>query len=254
MLAEIHKRFSDVAPSIHQVRKDADRRLRFYSMIRKQMPFEIRFDRFTGALRFSQAAAPVNSFGIDPATERENLKAFTAQVTILDDRGDDNCVVRLSTAGPQQDQIILAMLPPEQTLLDTWTTVEDLIREPNPAHNRRSLETNETLCIPIIDFSLKHHFTELEGLKTSPSVFPRYWIDLAFMEIRLRLDDTGADFMSAGEFAVVGEFGEPEFDPKRIRNFTFSRPFLVALMEPLATQPYFLAWIANEELLESFGE
>jgi len=251
LLAEIRTRFPDVEPSVHALRGGSNIRLRLYSLLRKQMPFETKLDCFAGALNFGRSKLPVNSFGIDPETDRENLNGFTRQIEILDDRGNDNCIIRLTTSGQQQDQIILAMVPPADSLL-TWENIEERIGSPNPAHARPSLDLYETLRIPIIDFSLKHHFDDLEGLVTSGQ--PRYVIDLAFMEIRLRLDKTGADLMSAGEAGIIGEFGEPEFDPDRSRNFTFNKPFFVALKEPQAKQPYFLAWIANDELLEPYDQ
>ena len=101
-----------------------------------------------------------------------------------------------------------------------------------------------------MDFSLTKRFSGLEG----PVDGFRDPASIAFavMEIRLRLDETGADFMSAGEMGVVGEFGEDDYDPQRVRNFIFDQPFFVALKEPQAEAPYFMAWIANGELMESF--
>ena len=70
------------------------------------------------------------------------------------------------------------------------------IDHPNSLHVRPVLQANETLQVPILDFSLRNQFTELNAPVEGFGDPAR--IEFAVMEIRLRLDETGADFMSAG--------------------------------------------------------
>ncbi|MDA1230456.1 MAG: hypothetical protein O2856_06750 [Planctomycetota bacterium] len=75
----------------------------------------------------------------------------------------------------------------------------------------------------------------------------------AFVDIWLRLDETGAEFLSGAEAGVIGEFGEiEEYKPKRIRRLILNRSFFIAMREPKGKQPWFLGWIANGELMETF--
>ncbi len=219
------------------------------------MPFESVFDRFQTELRFSvgKTVIPVNSFGHDPGDSSDDHPIYRDQIVIRDDYGDDNFIIQLNSVGPQRDEIILALIPPESSLEATWQTVSDRIRQPNPKHDRRSLDGKETLQIPILEFSLQKHFTELEG-HAIEGFGDLATIVLAFIDLRLRLDETGADFMSAGEAGIVGEDGGEEYKPDRIRRLIFNRPFFIAMKEPTGTQPWFLGWIANGELMEPFAQ
>ncbi|MEZ6040199.1 MAG: hypothetical protein R3C20_06820 [Planctomycetaceae bacterium] len=78
----------------------------------------------------------------------------------------------------------------------------------------------------------------------------------ASLDVRLRLDETGAEYMSAGEAGVIGEFGVPDdfYKADRVRRFIFDRPFFIAMKEPDATDPWFVAWIANTALMEDFDK
>lgn len=253
LIAQIREKFPDVRPKLHDV-PDAEIRVRLYSLIRKQMPFEVVFDRLDAPLDFqnSSFSASVNSFGHDPAQSQQADLVYSGQVEILDDLGDDDFIVRLNTSGDQQDQIVLAMIPAEKSLQAMWQVVQHRITHPNPRHDRKLLESNETLQIPVMEFSLQKHFAELEGQSITGLGYSAV-LALAFTEIRLRLDETGADFLSVSEAAFFGEFGGAEFNPDRVRRLIVNRPFFVALTEAGAAEPYFLAWIANPELMEPFS-
>jgi len=67
--------------------------------------------------------------------------------------------------------------------------------------------------------------------------------------MQLRLDETGADFFAEAELRV-GSFGGELYDPERPRRLIVNRPFLIAFTEPDASEPYFIGWIANEEVME----
>ena len=175
-------------------------------------------------------------------------------MTILDDRGDDNFIVQLETIGAQQDKIMLALVPAEATLEATWQAVQERIRQPNPQHSRRWLGGNETLQMPILDFSLETHFSELEG-QSIAGFGDDATIELAYLDIRLRLDETGAEFVSVAEFGIVGDFGDDEvveYKPQRIRRLILNKPFFIAMQERTGKQPWFMGWIANGELMETF--
>jgi hypothetical protein len=78
-------------------------------------------------------------------------------------------------------------------------------------------------------------------------------VGVARQYIRLRIDETGGALISAAEFQVLGSFGDekPKPPPPRApRNIVFDKPFLMFLQEPGAEEPYFVAWMANTELME----
>ncbi|MBL8816195.1 MAG: DUF1559 domain-containing protein [Planctomyces sp.] len=263
--AQLSDRFPGVSAPINTIeRAPGQWGLRLYAMIRKSMPFESEFDRFQTPLNFSvgrssssdtvSPTVPVVSFGQDPeqSTDGDSTIPY-GQVEVLDDLGDDNFIIQLNSTSDQQDAIVLGLIPPEQTLAATWDVVAGRIANPNPKHHRRILEGNETLQIPVLDFSLQKHFRELENQSIDGFSNPAT-LELAFMDIRLRLDETGAEFQSSAEAGVVGEFGEdepPVYEPERIRRLIFNRSFFIAIKERKGTQPWFIAWIANNELMET---
>lgn len=242
--------------------RDGQWALRLLAMIRKQMPFETPFSRFRKPLSFAAESGvkSVQSFGQEQSENAvsqtlSNDTTFISQLVICDDAGDDSCVIKLDTSGSDSDEVILAMTEPKETLEQTWNSVQERMNNPNPRHERSALDSSETVQIPILNFSVRHHFSELEGLPVEGFGDPAY-IALASLDVRLRLDETGAEFLSAGEAGVIGEFGDVDepYKADRVRRFIFNRPFFIAMKEPNASEPWFIAWIANTALMEDFGK
>jgi hypothetical protein len=216
------------------------------------MPFETEFLPFDEPLRFqgTAIAVDVKSFGHERSDRGyAQERVFVGQVEILDDRGDDDFIVRLATSGPQKDHIIVAMVPPADSLHATWLSVRERIANPNPEHHRFALEIRDILQVPVLDFQLSRRFEEIEGvlLENDGGLKP---VVVACMNMQLRLDETGADLFAEAE--VVYLFGGEEYDPNRPRRLIVNRPFLIAFTEPDASEPYFIGWIANEEVMELF--
>lgn len=222
--------------------------IRVVTAIRKQMPFAEEFVRMEDGLTFqnSQHATVVENFGYKPQGNTEG-PIYEDQLTIMDDKGDDNFIVRLGTIGPQKDHIYLAMIPFEKTLEAAWTTVERRCRTPARRH---ALEASETLRIPVMDFSVYQKFPDLQVPITVGDETMK--IDVVYQDIRLKLDETGADFASVAEIALIAAFEdeEPAVDPNRTRHLIFDQPFFVAFQEPNADEPYFMAWIGNDQLMQ----
>lgn len=259
LLASLKKKFPGIDPPLQEISlQEGQWGIRLYALVRKSMPFEIVFDWFATPLEFvtGQDTIRVNSFGQDPQSSTDGRTFAEDQITILDDRGDDNFIVQLQTTGPQKDKIILAAVPAESTLEATWQAVQERIQHPNPQHSRRWLGGNETLQIPILDFSLNTHFQELEG-QAIAGFDDEATIDVAYLDMRLRLDETGAEFVSFAEVGVIGEFGDDEvveYKPERIRRLILNKPFFIAMQERTGKQPWFMGWIANGELMEASPE
>jgi len=250
MLKAAQDRFPDVKPLLHDIKGLPAGSLQIYAAIRKQMPFETEFSRFEEPLRFQGTTghANVTSFGHDRDARDDWLPVFKGQVRILDDRGDDDFIVRLATDGPQKDHIIVAMVPPADSLHATWLSVRERIERPNPRHRRFALEAGDVLQVPVLDFQLGRRFEEVEGVLVENYAGPNQVL-IARMHMQLRLDETGADFFAEAELRV-GSFGGELYDPERPRRLIVNRPFLIAFTEPDASEPYFIGWIANEEVME----
>ena len=120
----------------------------------------------------------------------------------------------------------------------------DALDRLDPHHRRRDVGIEP----------IEHRFTELENqIVTNFTDGPPAKITVASETIKFRLDEVGADLLSQVEIVVVlGDFGgdgETAFDPTKPRRFIFDRPFLLALREKSASQPYLLCWVAHPDIM-----
>ena len=252
--ANLQRSLDQRFPDIKYRLQLTDRRpvIRVVAAIRKQMPFEEEFSLLDTGLIFQNGkqTSVVENFGYEP-TGNGVGPVYESQLTIVDDKGDDNFIVRLKTVGPQQDHIYLAMIPPKPTLDATWRETK---RRSRVASRRSTLEANETFRVPVLDFSVFQRFPKLQvPIHVGGEQMP---ISVVYQDVRLRLDETGADFASVAEILPIASFEdeEPIYDPNRIRNLVFDEPFFVAFIEPNAEEPYFMAWIGNADLMEQSSQ
>ena len=91
----------------------------------------------------------------------------------------------------------------------------------------------------------------LIGRKLANPGWPGDFIANARQIVKFQLNESGAILESEVDVTVNG-FDDPKPMPEP-RRFIFDKPFLVILQQRNAIQPYFAAWIANEELLHPFG-
>ena len=113
----------------------------------------------------------------------------------------------------------------------------------------------EPLVIPRLSANIDREFSELLGRHLGNPGWTGFYMAAARQIVKFQLDESGAVLESEADAAFVSEFGddEPKKKPKP-RRFIFDKPFLVILQQRNATQPYFAAWIANEELLSPISE
>lgn len=233
-----------------------------FAYLRRPLPFAHRFVRLSNPLAFNSQdrAKKVVAFGYDPADPAiravapGDLQDALRQVEVLYDADDSDFVLKLKTTGEQDDLIYLARVPKAASLQETWESVRERIQHPQKAL-RRELEMNDRLRIPVISFHLQHMVTELNGLKLAKPVTNGIHDELQSNQqlIGFQLDEAGAEILSWADIKVVGEDGE---EPARFgpRTFDFNGPFLLAVEENGADEPYMIVWIENTELLRKYSE
>jgi hypothetical protein len=139
----------------------------------------------------------------------------------------------------QPYQIVLALVNRKPTLADTLAEVEQKIAA-QPAPER--LRQRDTLLVPNIAWNVSHRFNELEGKDKqflNPALQGLY-LDTALQTIRFRLDRSGAELASEAKMIV-----KPSAS-----FFHVNRPFLVYMKKRGGTQPFFVMWVDNAELLQ----
>ncbi|MCX5643718.1 MAG: hypothetical protein NTZ17_03390 [Phycisphaerae bacterium] len=144
-------------------------------------------------------------------------------------RDNDDFIVELKTQS-KLDRLILAKIPPGQTLAETVTTVQSRLQQNEPG----SMQQCTDLFVPVIDFDVLRRYDELLG-EGSPFAMP-------LQQIRFKLNERGAVLKSEA-LAAAG---------KTKQNLVFDKPFLVMIQRTDASQPYFALWVANAELLVPF--
>jgi len=234
-----------------------------YAYLKAASPFAKPFDVLDPS-PFGDASRTVRWFGLDgysPPTQRELGK----QVRILWHRyhrrysGRGRFVIELLTSNTHS-RLILARVAPKPTLRETVEYVLGLARKPNtllfgdrpgrtvpPQGTRASryadLLEDEDLMIPFIDIDLQGEFPDVSGqrvVSANPKLDGKPFWRLC-QKVQFRLDHNGADMESEAE---GGLFGGPVK-----RRFIFDQPFLVLLCEKTTLTPYFVLWIANDEML-----
>lgn len=209
-----------------------------YAYLFQILPFEYAFTRFRG-LPLEFAGKKVASFGIWQYLHSQHNEAQMAkQVLVYDFRSEEDFIVELIPKN-RNHRIILAQIPPLDTLSSTIEEVQLRIRVNTPSRMMRLAD----LVVPIIDFDIFKFYGQLSG-RTIKAPNPRInGQSFAFVlqTIRFRLDEKGTLLWS--EAVGVGA---------RTRNLIFQHPFLVMLQKHDSEDPYFALWIGNAELLTPF--
>lgn len=231
--AQMAERFPNVSPALPEA--DGAEAVA-YAYLHGAVKFRQPYFDYAGIPEFVNSAgqrAGVKCFSLSDNEYDDNLNGkLRRQIDILychvKDHYPEEFVLDLDkTSAPSQ--LILACVAPKETLAATWHDVQRKMDEWKPAQEERAFRDNDKLVVPEVNYKIKHSFKELEaggGLKA--------WQDIDF-----RLDRSGAIVSSAAGMYAWG----------MSRNFSFTRPFLIALRKRGAAEPYFVMWIDNAELL-----
>jgi hypothetical protein len=194
-----------------------------YAYLRKALPFRWAFTRFGDGMNFG--GRQVAGFGINQYLEMQRNEVMMAtQVVIYDYRSDDDFIVELKTVS-SDDRLVLARVPPGETLGATVAGVRRRVSESKPT----GMQEAEDLYIPVLDFDITKDYPELG----------RLGFVLAKQRTRFRLDEKGA--LLESEAVGVGGGGA--------RRLVFDGPFLLLMERRGAAAPYLALWVANAELL-----
>ncbi|MBI1345851.1 DUF1559 domain-containing protein [bacterium] len=221
--------------------------------LEKALPFEDVLDSFDEPLKFGPLARaqPVQSFGRQSFTGEDSLRKVLPQtVTIGDYVSDYDFIVVLQADVPEHDEIIVAKVTPNETLQETWLQVAGRLKQPSDEKLIPHLRALDELQIPVIRCALEAKLHDLAGLSIPTADFPERVIADASEFIRFRLDEYGAELM-ADTYMVIGEMGE-EWEPmqtRKPRRFICDQPFLLAMREQGAAEPYLLLWAGNADLM-----
>ena len=238
--SEMAAKFPQVKPNMPPL--DNDLWAMAYAYLNDAVKFRTAyFDRQRGD-DFTDSAGNkthVSSFGLyDKSREADVNAALGCQIEILysgkEKYPPQEFVLDLDKKS-DPTQLILACVEPKETPAATWQDVQSKIANWKPAkEDERKFGDHDSLAVPNVNYKIQHSFKELE---TSSRLL------MTFQAIEFRLDRSGA--------AIVGEayLACPHCCEARGRHFSFTRPFLIAMRKRGSTEPYFMMWVENGELL-----
>lgn len=244
---ELHEKFGDQAGNGVKIPLESGaHQLIAYAFLYKNLEFRTVFEKLPVPMSFSSngRTTPVKAFGINLLSHSNRLhEELSPQVEILDYQNDDNFILSLKPKSAD-NEIILAKITPEKTLLQTLKIVAQRIAKSKPDR----LWENEVLRIPKIDFELGHRFSELENKRVKNKAWDGWIMATALQDIKFKLDEKGAVLKSRAFIGMTK--GEAPAGSKHVpRHFIFDKPFLICLQERTGRFPYFAMWVNNSELL-----
>jgi hypothetical protein len=234
----LRERFGDDAPTLDDVYNQDDVILAFAFLL-KELKFEELFEDFTDPMTFQggRGQTGVESFGIYKYSEHRHLR-LGDQVEVFDYKRHGDFIVRLKTKDPE-DEMILASVTPEKTLLETYERVNSRVIHSKPGR----LNKNDVLMIPKIDFLLDHQYSSLIGAHLLNEGFEGYFVQEARQAIRFTLNESGASAKSVGIFALK------KGPPVDFKMLVFHDPFMIYLKKKDAKYPYLAMWFGNPDLM-----
>jgi len=221
-----------------------DRQLIAYAFLYKNLEFPTEFEKLDDPITFTANGDKtlVKGFGVKSfSSSKRHHEKLSQQVAVFDYRNENDFILLL-TSKSVDDQIILAKVVPDKTLLQTYASVLHRVDKVKASE----LRDGETLRIPKIDFDITHSFSELENKRVMNKGWEGWFIAKAAQDIRFKLDEKGAVLKSRGFLSMMKAEAPPSM--KKPRNFVFDKPFLVCLKQKNGDYPYFAMWLSNPEL------
>lgn len=241
------RKFGDDSPPAVTEPMPSDEAILSYAYLYKDLRFEHKFESLEGPIRFQWGdnATPVSAFGIGACSETNRELGQQVQVSefvpgSIYGSTAQSFIIRLESKSAD-DEIVLACVQPEATLLKTIETVSRKVEQASPSR----LETGDVLQIPRLEFDLDHSFRELIGLHLLNQGWEKWFVARATQYIGFKLNEKGSVVKSEGRI-VVKKGPAP-------RRFVFDRPFLIYLKQKGAEYPYLAVWVGNSELLMKQG-
>ncbi len=247
-------------------------------------PFEVfekplRFHR-------SGDVVPVASFGVSTYSTNRNSEAQGTrwrQIIINDYRSDEDFILTLKAHAPPrrrpvsagskdessdvsnrsadsltQDrssaenslataEIIVAMIPPGETLKSTWNSVLARIAEGEKRRGNSDMAPTAIVRIPKLQFDVTKDYDELLQKAVKNLGFEGLAVFVAKQWVKFRLDEKGAELKS---LALFGAGGCAILYMPPPRRFVVDRPFLLVMRHP-GKEPHLVLWIGNPDFLQA---
>lgn len=209
-----------------------------YSYLFKKLEFETEFESIKDPLFFDDVFnSEIKAFGIEKYSNFN--KKMGQQVEIIDYVDDNDFIISLKTKS-LNDELILAKVAPDETLLSTIESVGERIDN----GYRSELIKDDILIIPKFSFDISYEYNELKNQHVINEGFEDYLISQALQDISFNLNEEGAVLESKAFLSMI---------KAAPRCLVFDQPFLLYMKEKDAEYPYFAMWVNNTELMTIYN-
>lgn len=205
-----------------------------YAMLKKDFEYLKEFPELNGA-PFNNSIENVKYFGVKTEDEARELKD---NLNVLFYNSNDDYAVKLITKG--DDEVILYRTDDNKSL---EKYVYDVNKKTEKFDGDKNFDKNDRLKVPFIKIDEMFNYDELCNKKIKGTNFE---IQGAIQTVKFNLDNKGGSLKS--EAALIMKMNLVPME--EIRNFDFSKPFVLILKEKDKEIPYFIADIKNDALLK----
>ena len=208
-----------------------------FSFLFKQLMFQKEFnEKDNHEFNFNNKKVLVKAFGIEKVKGTCEEEMLGRIELFFEPKPNSLFVVKLKTKS-ESDEIVISNFTPEKTLKMTFDKINEYITVPR---KRPLPEPIPYLIIPKIDFDIINSFDKLSNKKIIGEKLKGYFFDKVIQKVRFKLNEKGARLVSSTNVSVLR--GLP-------RLYNINGPFFIYLKNKNSALPYFMAYIANDELL-----
>lgn len=258
-----------------------------FAYLYKNLEFAIPFEKMNPfKIEKDNDIINVKTFGFEQDRDKNNIeyiRKLINQLKLLCYSRDEGFIIELKTKS-ETDELIISTFKPEQTLNGTYKKINDRIEGnkkskleicmasdedimkitefgtgllKNEELKSVSLSSSEkdakiyaikSLKIPCIKFNILHSYKEILEKKIVFSKYPISKFREVIQKIDFSLNEKGSKLVSYALIHTMGCMPLPQ-----VIDLHVTPPFVVLLKSRDKPSPYFIAYIANEELLETIN-
>lgn len=211
------------------------------SLMLKRLEFKNEFEGIYGhEFKYNDKTVHVKAFGIKDYSYEQRRKVIGKIIAFHDtteSRIKPEKFALILVTQFNSDEVILSNLVPEETLEKTYRKIELLV---NNKLRYEPFFENSFLSIPAIDFDVMYNFDKLSNKKLMNEKFRNKILEKVVQRIRLKLNENGTFSLSHKNWGAVS----------RPQHYNIDGPFFIYIKNKSFDKPYFMAYIANDELLE----
>ncbi len=227
--------------------------LHIQGIFEKSLPFFQEFRRSKYSFKFKQI--PVTAFGMPNFYDEE-----AKNIKVLYYRNDDVFAIQLKLKDPDHEMVLAKGLSPSDSLLglvnqvEYWIELGEKEKENVTKQWKYSVNYEDRLLIPILDFNISSRFPSIAGQKFSINNKEHFVAD-AYEKITFTLNEKGGEIEV--EFAITTDSAtateeDIEIELPHPKIMHFNKPFLFYLKKRDANDPYFVVKVENTELMIPF--